>query len=185
MAHADAAPPNYHTSLDHSPRIRHLTSRLDYLSILLPLLSTTLSATHFGLARHPLLQTLYARLAVILTLLCALTTLHPAFTTPSAHPLRTTLYSCLGLASFAPIAHGIALHGVQEQDARMGLWSYLAMGVCHALGAAVYALKWPERGRAATWDVCGSSHQIMHVAVVAGAVCGAVGVLGAYWGRTW
>ena len=52
----------------------------------------------------------------------------------------------------------------------MAFSSFLGLGVLNFTGAAIYAARIPERWFPETFDVWGSSHQIMHVLVVMGAV---------------
>ena len=44
----------------------------------------------------------------------------------------------------------------------------------------MYAVKFPERWYPRRFDLCGSSHQLMHILVVCGAACYSVGVLRAF-----
>ena len=171
---------SYHISLDHSESIRCVTCQLDYLSIVAPLLGTTLSSTHFAFKCEPRLQTFYRPLATLAALLCAVATLHPLFSSPTGHRVRTAVYCLLGAASFAPIVHGVLIQGLEELDRAMSLGWYVALGCCQFSGAMVYAVKFPERWFPRRFDLLGSSHQLMHVLVVCGAACYSVGVLRAF-----
>ncbi|KAF2629482.1 hypothetical protein BU25DRAFT_420316 [Macroventuria anomochaeta] len=124
----------------------------------------------------PHLRALYQPLAIFFALLCAIATLHTVFSNPTGHRVRTAVYCLLGLASFAPIVHGVLLHGMREHDRTMSLGLYVSLGCCHASGAVLYAVRFPERWYPRTFDLCGSSHQLMHVLVVCGAACYGVGV---------
>jgi adiponectin receptor len=174
---------SYHIFLDHSSSIRTSTCRFDYLGIVIPLYGTTIAATHFGFRREPRLQDVYQLIATVSAIACAIATFHPTFT--KHRHLRTSLYCLLGLSSFLPIIHGVLLHGMQEHDQQMSLRYYLALGVCHATGAMVYAARVPERWYPRRFDVWGSSHQVMHVLVVLGAGTYGMGVLraGGRWGE--
>jgi adiponectin receptor len=171
---------SYHISLDHSETVRYVTCQADYLSIVAPLLGTTLSSTHFGFRCEQHLQAVYRPLAIFFALMCAVATLHPVFSNPTGHRVRTAVYCLLGVASSAPIVHGVLLHGVKEHDQAMSLGWYVALGCCHATGAAFYAVKWPERWYSRTFDLLGSSHQLMHILVVCGAACYSVDILKAF-----
>ena len=39
------------------------------------------------------------------------------------------------------------------------------------IGPLVYALSWPERRHPGTYDLFGGSHQLMHISVLAAAIC--------------
>lgn len=170
----------YHISLDHSETVRYVTCQADYLSIVAPLLGTTLSSIHFGFRCEPHLRAVYRPLAIFFALMCAVATLHPVFSNPTGHRARTAVYCLLGIASFAPIVHGVLLHSFREHNRAMSLGWYVALGCCHATGSAFYAVKWPERWYPRTFDLLGSSHQLMHILVVCGAVCYSVGILKAF-----
>lgn len=62
----------------------------------------------------------------------------------------------------------------------MSLGWYVALGCCHATGLMLYAVKLPERWYPRTFDLLGSSHQLMHILVVCSAVCYSVGILRAF-----
>ncbi|KAK1910857.1 hypothetical protein P3342_008737 [Pyrenophora teres f. teres] len=173
----------YHIFLDHSECTRIWTARFDYLGIVIPLWGTTMSSTHFGFYCEPRLQNAYAIVGTFAGLACAFTTLHPSFAGPASRRFRSGMYVFLGLSSFVPIIHGILLFGLDAMNKRMSLWYYVALGLFHGSGAALYASRVPERWWPGRCDVVGSSHQVMHVLVVLGAATYAVGVLRAreYW----
>jgi adiponectin receptor len=134
----------------------------------------------------------------------------PRFSGPTGRQTRTLTFTLLGLSSFVPVVHGIILHGFAAHDKRMGIKHYLGLGACHATGSLIYAARVPERWYPGRFDVVsewiglqtrdgehwligdgdgqvGSSHQVMHVCVVLGAVAYGVGVLWArtYWLEDW
>ena len=76
--------------------------------------------------------------------------------------------------------HGVVLHGIREHARAMSLGWYVALGCCQFRGAVLYAVKFPERWYPRRFDLCGSSHQLMHILVVCGAACYSVGVLRAF-----
>lgn len=93
------------------------------------------------------------------------------------------MYLLLGMSCFMPVIHGIWLFGLQGMELKMSLTYYLALGVFHGLGAAMYASRIPEKWYPRRCDVGGSSHQIMHLLVVCGAGVYGMGVLKAR--RNW
>jgi adiponectin receptor len=157
-----------------------MTCRFDYLGIVVPLWGTTISSTYFGFNCEPFLQDVYRALATLAGILCAITTFHPAFSGTSGRKFRTSMYCLLGLFSFLPIVHGVILHGLSEHDRRMSLMHYLGLGACHSTGAMLYAARIPEKWYPRTFDIAGSSHQLMHSFVVLGAICYGIGILKAY-----
>ncbi|KAF2027976.1 Hly-III related protein, partial [Setomelanomma holmii] len=170
----------YHIFLDHSEQTRKITCRFDYLGIIVPLWGTTVASTHFGLVCEPALQYRYQALATIAGGLSAIATLHPLLSGPNGKPVRTAMYCLLGISSFLPVVHGVMLHGFEEHNRRMSLQPFLGLATCHSTGAMLYAARIPERWFPRRFDIVGSSHQLMHVLVVVGAVCYCIGVLEAF-----
>ncbi|KAF1829185.1 hypothetical protein BDW02DRAFT_592801 [Decorospora gaudefroyi] len=142
---------SHHIFVEHSERVRNLTGRFDYLGIVLPLWATTVSNGHFGFRCETKLQNLYLVFATVIGLACAVVTLHTAFSGPA----RRDMYLLLGLSSFLPIAHGVLIHGLAEEDRGMSIMYYVGLGLCPATGAMLYAVRVPE-----------GCHQLMHVLVV-------------------
>ena len=52
------------------------------------------------------------------------------------------------------------------------LWTAVSLMVCHGLGATCYITHWPQRRYPRTFDLCGFSHNLMHVFCFAIFVCG-------------
>ena len=69
------------------------------------------------------------------------------------------------------------------QNQQMSIIYFLGLGILNGAGTAIYAARIPERWYPTKFDIYGSSHQIMHVLVVCGAVSHAMGLLKAfqYW----
>jgi len=62
----------------------------------------------------------------------------------------------------------------------MGLFYLVLQGVLYIIGAAIYALRIPERFAPGKFDILGSSHQIFHFFVLAAAVIHFIGLCKAY-----
>ena len=93
------------------------------------------------------------------------------------------MFAVLGLSAFVPVLHGVSNNGWTTQNQRMSITYFVGLGLLNATGTAVYAARIPERWYPTTFDIFGSSHQIMHLLVICGAVSHAVGLLKAfdYW----
>lgn len=65
----------------------------------------------------------------------------------------------------------------------MGLKGFMGLGILNFSGAAIYAVRIPERWYPRLFDICGASHQIMHILVACGAMSHALGLISAarYW----
>jgi adiponectin receptor len=81
-------------------------------------------------------------------------------TAPPSHFFARAAASSLSPSSSPSSPTVVIYHGMGAARAALGvLLSLLA-------GAATYATGWPERRRPGTFDIWGSSHQLMHVGVV-------------------
>ena len=107
----------------------------------------------------------------------------PRFRTPAFRALRSASFAVLGLSAFIPVVHGIIIHGWELQNQRMSITYFIGLGLLNGAGTAIYAMRIPERWSPKTFDIYGSSHQIMHVLVAVGALSYATGLLRAfdYW----
>ena len=116
---------------------------------------------------------------------CAVFTMKPKFRTPTYRLMRSLMFALLGLSAFVPVLHGIILHGWDVQNRRMAVTHLLGLGLLNATGTVIYAARVPEKWSPRTFDVYGSSHQIMHVLVACGALSHAIGLVRAfgYWHR--
>jgi adiponectin receptor len=109
--------------------------------------------------------------------------MRPVFRTPTYRPYRSAMYGILGLLNFIPAIHGVLLHGWTAQNERMSLVYLIGLGLFNGSGSAIYAARIPERWYPRRFDIYGSSHQIMHVLVICGALSHTVGLVKAfdYW----
>ena len=121
--------------------------------------------------------------ATIAGLSCVFFTMQPRFRTPAFRTMRSLSFSLLGLSAFIPVMHGIFINGWEVQNGRMSITYFLGLGILNGTGTTVYAARIPERWFPRTFDIYGSSHQIMHVLVVCGALSHVIGLLKAfdYW----
>ena len=109
--------------------------------------------------------------------------MNPNFRTPAYRHVRFFMYSFLGLSAFVPVVHGLLVNGWHIQNQRMSLVYFLGLATLNFTGASIYAARIPERWHPRVFDICGSSHQIMHVLVVCGAFSHTIGLVKAfdYW----
>lgn len=104
----------------------------------------------------------------------------PRFRTPAFRALRSASFAILGLSAFIPVVHGIIIHGWELQNQCMSINYFIGLGLLNGAGTAIYAMRIPERWSPKTFDIYGSSHQIMHVLVAVGALSYATGLLRAF-----
>ncbi len=92
----------------------------------------------------------------------------PFFQKPGYQKLRAGVFVALGLWGVIPVLHGWALNR-EVSEVRIALSYEVLMGVLYLLGAALYALRIPERWKPGAFDIALHSHQLFHVAVVVAA----------------
>ena len=156
----------YHIISNHSPKVQRFGNQLDYLGIVILMWGSTIPSIYYGFYCDPRLQKIYWSNVSILATLCVVATLHPKFRNPTLRPYRAAMYAGLGLSAVVFVVHGILLHGWTVQNRRMSVdWMGL-MAVFNLVGAVIYAARVPEKLWPLEYDIYGSSHQVLHVAVV-------------------
>jgi adiponectin receptor len=83
----------------------------------------------------------------------------------------------LGLSTFFSVVHGIYIYGLEDLNERMSLSYFTGLVVVNFIGAAIYVARIPERWFPKRFDIWGSSHQLMHVLLVLGAIIQERGLL--------
>ena len=168
----------FHTLSNHSPEVHRFGNELDHIGVVLVIYGSTLPATYFEFYCQPAVQKLYWTLSTVFAVASAVFTLQPKFRKPTYRRARFYMYTALGLSTFVPVVHGLLIvHSYQELNEQMSLNYLLGLGVLNFSGAAIYAGRMPERWFPRRFDVWGSSHQIMHVLVVMGALSHERGLL--------
>lgn len=87
------------------------------------------------------------------------------------------MYTLLGLSAFFSVIHGLVLYGLENLNERMSLSYFTGLALLNFAGAAIYAARIPERWYPKRFDLWGSSHQLMHVLLVLGAISQERGLL--------
>ena len=159
----------FHTFSDHSQHMHKFGNELDHLGIVLVMWGTGMSGAHFALACHRTLRVGYFVALTATAFGCAVFTLRPKFRQPMYRTTRFLMYMFLGASLFGPLLHGRVLYGEAIGD-MMGLYSFLGLAVINFSGAAVYAMRIPERWFPGRFDLLGQSHNWMHVLVLTGAL---------------
>ncbi|KAI0383100.1 HlyIII-domain-containing protein [Hypomontagnella monticulosa] len=167
----------FHTFSDHSQEMHKFGNELDHLGIVLVMWGTGISGTHFAFYRDEPLRNAYFAILSGTALGCGVFTLRPQFRKPAYRTMRFLMYCFLGASLFAPIVHGLSRFGRAELEAGMGLRSFLGLALINFTGAAVYAMRVPERWFPKTFDLLGQSHNWMHVLVLTGALVRLRGLL--------
>ena len=176
----------HHAFLNHSKEVWQLGLQLDHLGIVLVMWSSMVPSNYFGFYCSPQLLYFYNTIATASALGCAIFTMKPHFRSPTYRVMRSVMFALLGLSAFVPVIHGILLNGWEVQNQRMAITYFLGLGLLNATGTVIYAARVPEKWYPKSFDVYGSSHQIMHVLVACGALSHAIGLLKAFdhWDRS-
>ena len=56
-------------------------------------------------------------------------------------------------------------------------------GIAYIIGALLYVFRIPEKYKPGSYDICGSSHQIFHICIVAGVIFHYFGSLNSFYYR--
>ncbi|KAF2709629.1 HlyIII-domain-containing protein [Pleomassaria siparia CBS 279.74] len=175
----------YHTLMNHSQTISASCLLLDYTGILALILTSFISGVYVGFYESAFHQRVYWGMILILIMTSCLYVLHPKLQGPLYRPHRTAAFILTALSGFAPVFNGMYMYGVSTAFHEKGVKWWLAEGVWYGLGAMLFAKRIPEslvwtkrrnRDGKGVFDVWGSSHQIFHCCVVAGAACHCWGV---------
>ncbi|KAI1212955.1 HlyIII-domain-containing protein [Annulohypoxylon truncatum] len=167
----------FHTFSDHSQEMHKFGNELDHLGIVLVMWGTGISGTYFAFYCDGFLRNTYFAILSSTALGCGIFTLRPEFRKPAYRTTRFLMYCFLGASLFAPVVHGLFRFGREELEHAMELWSFLGLALINFTGAAVYAMRIPERWFPGTFDLLGQSHNWMHVLVLTGAVVRLEGLL--------
>ena len=105
---------------------------------------------------------------------------HPRLQGLKWRTFRTGAFVGTGLSGFAPLAHGLAIHGWHHMWVASGMPYYLFEGGILGVGALFYATRFPESVRPGKSDIWGCSHNIFHVLVVVATSVHLVGIWEAF-----
>ncbi|KAJ3091002.1 hypothetical protein HK100_007292 [Physocladia obscura] len=104
----------------------------------------------------------------------------PTLMKPEYGKFRLILFIGFGFFSVIPIAHSFIINGVAFTQRAMGLNYLLLIIISNVGGSVIFHLRVPEKYSPGSFDFFGQSHQIMHTAVVLGAVFHYLGFLEAF-----
>ncbi|KAF2149646.1 Hly-III related protein [Myriangium duriaei CBS 260.36] len=171
----------FHTLLCHQDRrLMTLGMQLDFQGVLLLMWGATVPLIYYGFVCDPHLRWVYWSLQTISALGTSAFTLQPGFNDPSLKLLRAKTFGAFALSSLIPIVHAIARYGWHVQVRRMRLYWVLTTLTFNITGATAYAFKFPEAIFPRKFDLFGSSHQILHIAVIFAGVAHMFGILQAF-----
>lgn len=150
-----------------SPELNLLIWRFDYCGIAVLTVASFYAPVYYGFMQNPGALLFYLVSTTVLGLACTAVTLMEFF--QSYRTLRAGTFVALGLYGVVPFVHAAMLNGSQPA-VTAALKLDAAMGATYLGGAAIYALRIPERFKPGKFDYVFNSHQVFHVAVVAAAL---------------
>jgi channel protein (hemolysin III family) len=92
------------------------------------------------------------------------------FSRPSYVFAKTCTFVTFGMFAFIPIGHALIIFGPTSKTVESFLAPLLLEGVAYLLGAIIFVKKFPENVIPGCVDKLGSSHQLWHILVLAGAL---------------
>jgi len=159
----------FHTLCCHSHGVCRAFSKLDYFGISLLTTCSSVSWLYYVFYCHYYLKWFYIMGVVVGGLVTALVSLMDKFSEPEWRAFRAGVFLTFGLFTFLPAIHYPILDGwLHYVQTSLG-WLFL-MGLLYVIGAALYAMRIPERFFPGKFDIWLHSHQIFHVFVVCAAL---------------
>ncbi|GAX73700.1 hypothetical protein CEUSTIGMA_g1152.t1 [Chlamydomonas eustigma] len=150
----------------------HITKyvwRVDYAGICILIVCSFYPPVYYLFLCHPGYLTFYLTSTTILGCMAVAVTLLDRFQERSWRFFRAFMFVALGLYGLVPIIHQWFINNSVPQ-VQKALLVDLIMGATYISGAVIYAYRVPERWFPGKFDLWFHSHQIFHIAVVAGAL---------------
>lgn len=170
----------FHCFKAHSPDVAKIGNKLDYLGIILLIVSSMISINYYAFYNHPNIRNFFWGITFIFGLACSIVTLLERFRTTAFRAYRATMFVMFGLSGVFPIIYGALMFDLDEFLNRSQFKWILLEGIFYCFGAFLYAMRIPERFNPGGYDLFGHSHQIFHVLVVIAACCHGKGLLDSY-----
>lgn len=152
----------------HSRRLSYIMLRIDYSGIAALIATSFYPPVYYSFMCKPFFCFLYMGFITTMGMTTIGFSLLPSFQKPDFRKYRTSLFFAMGLSGAAPIMHKLMLYNRHPEALETTSYEIL-MGLLYGLGALIYATRIPERWMPGKFDIAGSSHQLFHVLVVAGA----------------
>lgn len=156
----------FHTFCCYSADVSRFWNRLDYASIAALQIGSFISWIYYSLYCYKTLRIIYMTLLSTIGVIVLGTFLFERFTRPQYRNCRAISFVGLGLCGVAPILHSSSLSGFQYSYQYLsGNW-LLFLAISYLIGAAIYAVRIPERLWPGKFDLFFHSHQYLHVSTI-------------------
>lgn len=170
----------FHCFKSHSLKIATFGNKLDYLGIVILIVTSMLSILSFGFYDNSSMFYLFSSITVFFGTCCGIFSLKDRFRSRKWRPYRASMFVIFGLSAILPIFTGIWHYGLKETIVRIQLKWIVLEGFFYIFGAFLYAIRIPERLNPGMFDNWGHSHQIFHIMVVIASLCHLQGLLKSY-----
>lgn len=170
----------FHCLKSHSSQVATFGNKLDYLGIVILIVSSMISIIYYGFYDSKKLFSFFTFITVGFGISCAVVSLDDTFREREWRPYRAGLFVAFGLSGALPVLGGLVFYGFHETWIRIQLKWVLLEGILYIFGAFLYAIRFPERIAPGAFDFIGHSHQIFHVLTVLAAACHLTALLKSY-----
>lgn len=153
----------------HSHALNTLLLRIDYIGIVVMIITSFFPPIYYIFQCSPHYQLMYLSSITIIGIFTVVTVLSPAMLTNKYRPFRALLFGAMGGFGLVPAVHAVIV--CWNEPFRNETLAYeTAMGFSYVIGTVVYVTRVPERWRPGWFDLAGQSHQIFHVLVIIAAL---------------
>lgn len=159
----------YHTVSCHSEQVGKLFSKFDYCGIALLIIGSFVPWLYYGFYCSFQPKLVYLSVVIVLGITAVVVSLWDKFGTPKYRPLRVGVFTGFGLSGVIPAVHYIYSKGLISAFSHASFGWLCLMAFLYILGAALYALRVPERWFPGKCDILFHSHQLFHILVIAAA----------------
>lgn len=159
----------YQTLLCHSRLpVMQCAAMLDYIGFGVLINASVMATLHYGFYCHTRLleRTLFLSASFLMGLVGCLLPLYSFFDRLSFRVFRVMILVGMACSGVLPMFYMVYLHGLEKTLAFM--FPLMKSGLAYLVGLVIYASRLPEKQFPGVFDHWGASHQIWHVAVVAG-----------------
>ncbi|KAI8615604.1 hemolysin-III related-domain-containing protein [Chytriomyces sp. MP71] len=175
----------FHLFCCHSQEVHRACLRADYAGIVFQIGGCFITSVSYAFYCDKTLQAVYIAMILLSGAATIFTNISSRFMKPRFGALRLFLFIAFGFLGLIPIAHSCILHGFELTKRSIAFNYLLLVALFDVGGALIFHFRIPERFAPGRFDYIGSSHQIMHVAIVLGAVAHYLGTMEAFtfWHR--
>ncbi|XP_063049103.1 adiponectin receptor protein 2-like [Engraulis encrasicolus] len=159
----------FHTVYCHSEGVSRVFSKLDYSGIAFLIMGSFVPWLYYSFYCNPQPCFIYLSVVCVLGVAAIFVSQLDFFATPQYRGVRAGVFVGLGLSGVVPTLHFMIVEGLLHAVTMGQMGWLLLMASLYITGAALYALRIPERFFPGKCDIWFHSHQLFHILVVAGA----------------